>query len=90
MLDYFDFVVTTEDYPAGKSKPDMFFGICQRFGSKPEETALFEDALYSIKTGCRLGFYCVAIEDASAAREVSEIRSLVQEYHPDYLEALNA
>lgn len=78
---FFEFVVTPEDCPAGKKDPAFFQLIFDRFGCVPEDTALFEDALYSIRTGAALGMYCVGVADRYSQHEESEIRKLVREFH---------
>ena len=40
----------TDDYPKGKHDPDIFHAVLRKFDCEAEDVALFEDALYSIKT----------------------------------------
>ena len=84
MYDYFDFILSTDDYPRGKSDRAIFDDVCTRFGSKPEDTALVEDALYSIRTAKALGFYCIGIADPYAAHHETEIRALTDEFYSVY------
>lgn len=63
LMEYFDFVITFDDFPTGKGKPDIFLHACQRFGCKVEDAAMFEDALYSIKTSTSIGLYTVGVPE---------------------------
>ena len=49
-------------------------------GTRPEETVLFEDSLYSMKTAKKEGFLVAAVFDESAAGETEEIRQLADWY----------
>lgn len=61
--EYFDFILTPDEYPDGKFTPDIFSGIAERFGCDVKEITLFEDTLYSIKTAASIGMPTVAIYD---------------------------
>lgn len=81
---YFDFVLGPEDYPLGKGDRAVFDGILTRFGSTAADTAIFEDALYSLRTAKSVGFYCVGIADPTAEAHRDEIRQLADEYYETY------
>ena len=63
LIDYFDFIITYDDFPSGKDKPDIFFEACKRFGCEISDAAMFEDALYSIKTSTSIGIYTVGVPE---------------------------
>lgn len=44
------------------------------------EVAVFEDALYCVKTTKAAGFYTYAVMDESAARDAKEIRACCDRY----------
>lgn len=77
---YFDFILTPDDFPKGKKDPAIFLEVLRRFDSNPKSTALFEDAYYSIKTAKSLGFYIVGVEDAFEKRHQEKIMALSDEY----------
>ncbi len=85
LLPFFDFIVTTDDYPQGKSSPEIFEGIADSFGCKPNEMALFEDALYSMKTAKKLGLYVIAIENKFATNK-KEIKKTADLYLENFFE----
>lgn len=81
---YFEFVITGEDYPGGKTRTEIFEAALQMFGSKAEDTAMFEDALYSIKRAKMVGMYVVAIEDDISINEREQIKEMADEYFVTY------
>lgn len=81
IFEYFDFILTPDDFPKGKQDPAIFLEALNRFGSTAGETALFEDAYYSIKTAKPLGFYIVGIEDYYERHNKEKIISLCDEYY---------
>ncbi|MGI6561243.1 MAG: HAD family hydrolase [Clostridia bacterium] len=81
--DYFDFILTPDDYPKGKHDPDIFHAVLRKFDCEAEDVALFEDALYSIKTAKALGFYIVGVEDEFEIKNKEEILTLCDEYIPE-------
>ena len=58
-----EFATCTE---VGKSKehPDVYLRCAESFGAAPEESVVFEDSAYAIRTAKAAGFSVVAIEDA--------------------------
>ena len=57
-----EFVTCTE---VGKSKehPDVYLRCAESFGAAPEESVVFEDSAYAIRTAKAAGFPVVAVED---------------------------
>ncbi len=81
LLDYFDFILTNEDSPNGKGTPDIFYKACEMFGCNISEAAMFEDALYSIKTSTSIGLYTVAVGEKIYAHHKEEILKIADEYY---------
>ena len=46
---------------AGKDRPDVYFRCAERFGARPEECVVFEDARYALRTARAAGFRTVAV-----------------------------
>lgn len=80
LLPYFDVFLTCSEVGAGKDSPAIFYAACKAMGTRPEETVLFEDSLYSMKTAKKEGFLVAAVFDESAAEETEEIRQLADWY----------
>ena len=57
-----EFATCTE---VGKSKehPDVYLRCAESFGAAPEESVVFEDSAYAIRTAKAAGFPVVAVED---------------------------
>ena len=58
----------------GKNEPDVYLKAAEMIGSAPENTLVFEDALYALKTANRAGFQTVGVYDATSGEEQEEIR----------------
>lgn len=80
LLPYFDVFLTCSEVGAGKDSPAIFYAACKAMGTRPEETVLFEDSLYSMKTAKKEGFLVAAVFDESAAGEKEEIQQLADWY----------
>ena len=64
----------------------MYHLAAQRIGTRPGNSIVFEDILRGIRNARQAGFYTVAVEDASAAREKEQIRAAADLYIRDYIE----
>lgn len=76
ILDMFSFILSCETVGAGKDKPDIYLEVAGRLGCRPEEAAVFEDALYAARTAKHAGFYVVGVYDESAGEHWDEITGL--------------
>lgn len=83
LTDLFSFLLSTNDFGSGKDKPEIFQEATRRLGGRPEETVVFEDALYSIRTAKAAGFSVVALADAQAEAEKPEIEKIADLYLQD-------
>lgn len=79
----FAFFLSTNDFGSGKDRPEIFYEAARRLGGKPEETVVFEDALYAIRTAKAAGFPVAALADERAAFEKSEIEKTADVYLPN-------
>lgn len=77
---YFKQIFTCTEIGAGKSRPDIFYAAAECLGTKPENTFVFEDALYAIKTAKAAGFRTVGLYDAASEKEQEEIRTYADIY----------
>lgn len=83
---YFEFILSPDNYPKGKSDPEIFKACAERLGCSLTELTLFEDALYSIKTAKQLGITVIAVKDKYEQRNYAEIESLVDVFLNDFTE----
>ena len=74
LLPRFGVFLTCTEVGEGKDSPAIFRKAAELLGSLPEETVIFEDSLYAMKTAKAAGFRVAAVADDSAAHEEQEIR----------------
>ena len=88
ILKYFEFVTDCYEFGMDKSQPEYFEEVARRLGTKPERCAVFEDALYAMKSAKAAGCRVVAIEDSTARLQRDEIRAIADRYIQNYSELL--
>lgn len=79
-------MLTCEEAGAGKTSPKIFELARQRLETKKEETWVFEDSLYAVKTAKEAGFPVCSIYDAYSEKDTEEIRKLSNVYAEDFEE----
>ena len=82
MLDFFEFICSTEDGFADKRSPDIFLYCAERFGAEPAEIAVFEDSLSAVKSAKAAGFHIIAVYDKTSEKYQEEIKSLADRFLP--------
>ena len=60
---YFRFLLSCVEVGAGKRQPDVFLEAARRLGCVPADAAVFEDAIYAVRTAKQAGFHVVAVKD---------------------------
>ncbi len=58
------FVLSGEDVPEGKTRPDIFLKAASLLGSRPPETLVVEDSLHCVETAAAAGFLTAGVHDA--------------------------
>ena len=80
VYDRFSFLLTDEEYPAGKKFPDIFLGGAERFGAQPKEVVVVEDSLHCIETAKSAGFPVWGVYDSVAEADMPRIIELSDHY----------
>lgn len=80
ILEYFEFIISCAEVGKGKEEPDIFLRAAEMLGTSPEETAVIEDSLHSIKTAAKAGFYTVGIYDELSEKDTPEMKAICSEY----------
>lgn len=80
IFEYFDFILTVDDFKEGKKSPEIFLEAAKRFNTLPESIALYEDSLYSVKTAKNTGLYVIGVDDLYQKDDKSEIIEICDEY----------
>ena len=81
---YFSFLLSCETVGTGKNRPDVYWEAAKRLGTRPEEIAVYEDALYAAKTAKAAGFYTVAVRDDSNQAHWETLTALADENISDW------
>lgn len=76
---YFDFLISCESMGTSKREPDIYLEAARRLKAAPEETAVYEDALYAVQTAKKAGFYVIGVYDEEADHHWNEVCNLVDE-----------
>lgn len=63
------FILTSEEIPAGKTRPDIFLEAARLLGTRPEETLVVEDSLHCVETAADAGFLTAGVYDSAVTPE---------------------
>ena len=77
--DYFEFLLSCETVGAGKRSPLVYHEAAKRLAAAPGEIAVYEDALYAVRTAKEAGYYVVGVYDESASGNWQNIENLADE-----------
>ena len=80
---YFVDVLSCVDVGHGKDEPHVFYEAMKLLGTEKEETCLFEDAVYSVRTARAEGFAAVGVYDESMTYQ-DELIAITDHYIKDY------
>ena len=86
ILRYFTDIHTCATVNAGKDEAKIYDVAREMLGTPIENTLVFEDALYAIKTAKNAGYKVVGIEDVSASEDREEIKEICDIYVKDHFE----
>ncbi len=89
ILEYFSEIYTCTIVGEGKTKPKIYDVALEHLGTEKENTFVFEDAHYAIKTCKNAGYNVVAISDICEEKKKEEIIELADIYVNDYQEAIS-
>lgn len=78
--EYFDAILTCPEMGTHKSEPDIFFEAARLMNVEPNETWVFEDGLYAVKTAKKAGFKTVGIYDEVSKADQEELKALSDIY----------
>lgn len=80
VLQYFSYIVCCDEAGAGKTKPDVYYLAIEKMGAKVEDTIVYEDADYAMKTAKKAGFYTIGVYDEAAGRSKEEMKLFCDRY----------
>ena len=84
VFDCFTTILTCSDLKTNKRVPTIYLRAAELLGTKPEETAVFEDVLHAIRAAGSAGFITYAVEDISSMQDCEEIKRTADFYLQDF------
>ena len=82
--DCFSVILTCSELRTNKRVPHIYLRASELLGTKPEETAVFEDVLHAVKTAKAAGFVTYAIKDEASVVDCERIQEIADYYHTDF------
>lgn len=76
VADCFEFLLSCDAVAAGKDRPDVFLEAARRLEAVPADIAVYEDAIYAVRTAKAAGFYVVGVYDDASAANWAELNTL--------------
>ena len=95
LLPYLKAVFTTGEVGVSKHEPAIYHLAAERLGTAPEETLVFEDSLYALKTARAAGYCTVGVFDAHGEEDQAGLKAAAEVYltalpeFPGHWDALN-
>lgn len=72
-----------------KTGPGVYLLASEKLEAAPQETAVYEDALYAAKTAKKAGFYTIGVYDKCAVENWEALKALSDETIRDWKEPVN-
>ena len=88
ILQYFDFIATCTEMGLTKKTPEPFQKAMERLGGNKQNTIVFEDALYAVRSAKEGGFYVIAVAEDTRPNDTIEIQNLADKYIYSYEDLL--
>ena len=88
VLEDFEFLLSCETVGAGKHSPEVYRTAVEKLGAKPEDTAVYEDALHAVETAKKAGFYVAAVYDDNGKDNWEKISKTADETILNWEDAL--
>jgi len=79
VLEYFAFLFSCETVGVGKRSPIVYHESAKLLGADPADIAVYEDALYAVRTAKDAGYFVIGVYDDSAKPNWQTISGLVDE-----------
>ncbi len=86
--DCFEFLLSCETVGAGKRSPIVYHESAKRLGADPADIAVYEDALYAVRTAKDTGYFVIGVYDDSAKPNWQTITGLADEIITNWEDAL--
>jgi len=87
LLGYIDKIFTETEIGRSKHFPDIYHAAAIHMGTKPEETLVFEDALYALKTAADAGYHTAGVADCNGEPDQEKLKIISDLYFTSLTEA---
>lgn len=77
LSDYFDAILTSEDFSESKPSPDCYLKGAERFGVLPEECVVLEDSFNGLESGRESGAFVIGLSTTNAAEQIAPLTNVV-------------
>lgn len=88
LLGYLDRIFTVAEVGTSKHSPDIFDKASESMGTSRDETLVFEDSLYALKTAAAAGFHTVGVFDARGEADQKGMKETAEIYIKDLSDLL--
>lgn len=75
-------IFTCSQVGAGKDSPEIYRQACRYLGAQPQDTWVFEDTLFALKTAAQAGFKTAGVYDGASEGDTEAIRQLADVWLP--------
>ena len=83
LLGYLDRIFTVAELGVSKHSPDIFDAAAGSMGTARDETLVFEDSLYALRTAAKAGFHTAGVFDAKGEPDQKGMRETAEIYITD-------
>ena len=87
LLGYIGRMFTNSEVGKSKHFPDIYNAAAAEMHTAPEETAVFEDSLYALKTAATAGYHTVGVADCKGEPDQDSLREAADIYISELCEA---
>ena len=74
LLSFISKIFTSEEVRSSKHSPEIYDAASSFMGTTPQETLVFEDSLYALKTASEAGYVTVGVFDADGEKDQEGVR----------------
>ncbi len=86
LTEYFQSITTVAEVGIGKHNPKVFLTAAEKLGLPANECVVFEDSLTAVRSANIVGFYTVAIHEATNQHEQEALKAEANLYVKDFYE----
>ena len=80
MLGFIEKIFTNTEVGASKHSPEIYYQAAAYLGTEPDETLVFEDSLYALKTAKNAGFVTVGVYDEKGENDQEGVKNTGDHY----------